>query len=163
MYVPDTRKVAGIGKTGIRRENLFKPYLHWDDVGPFSVAGDAGGISGSYSAVSSGPGGDSGVLHALTHVAQLPDKQPSLQDRDAKHKQRDESQPPRIISDPLRFESELFINFRFLVLLGFLFLVCSSEGWLGITFTTSGTCSVPRWSGAAGCAACLFGSENFRD
>jgi len=43
-----------------------------------------------------------------------------LGDRDEKKENREKREPVRIVGDPLRFESELFINLRFLVLLGFL-------------------------------------------
>ena len=61
-----------------------------------------------------------GVFHASSHVEQLPDKQPGLRDRNAEEEHRKKSEPVRIVSDPLRLESELPVNLRFFVLLGLL-------------------------------------------
>jgi hypothetical protein len=46
-------------------------WREWAKIRPLRIAGNPSGISGSYSAVSSGLGGDSGIIHAATHVSQL--------------------------------------------------------------------------------------------
>jgi hypothetical protein len=60
---------------------------------------------------------DAGLLRLAAHQTQLPNEQSRLRRGDAKQEDREQRKPIRIVRDPLRFESELFVNFRFLLAL----------------------------------------------
>ena len=63
-----------------------------------------------------------GVGQAFANEQQLPDEQSSLQNGDAKKHQSGRRQPPRIVSDPLRFKGQIGIGFRFFFSVALLFL-----------------------------------------
>src|SRR5262245_5955312 len=71
---------------------------------------------GNIGAISRGEGpyhcrfsGSLRVLHTAAHVAQLNPEQRNLTNRTAEQQQSEPSKPNRIVRDPLRFESKLFV------------------------------------------------------
>jgi hypothetical protein len=57
---------------------------------------------------------NAGILGAYAHIAQLDPEQRNLSNGRAEQKQSKPRQPVRIVSGPLRFERELFVDYRFL-------------------------------------------------
>src|SRR6266550_5152626 len=104
------------------------------DVGPFCNDNSFGLFVGRRSPISCGIGSNSRVFHALAHIAQLVEKQGGLQDGNAEKHNSEPREPVRIVRDPLRFESQLFVNYRFLLavalgLVGLLFGIWGGENF----------------------------------
>jgi hypothetical protein len=85
--------------------------------------------------------GSFGVVTPDSHVVQLHTEQDRLKNRDNNYAQREATEPPRIVRDPLRFESNFPVDYRFLAAL--IFLACGLAcGVIGGFFIASGNQSL---------------------
>jgi hypothetical protein len=82
------------------------------------------GITGRYR-------GDLRSSSAMTNQNQLPDEKARLGDGNTKKEHSEQCEPARIISDPLRFESDFLIDYRFLAGLAFLLVGLCFGLWSG--------------------------------
>jgi hypothetical protein len=65
-------------------------------------------------------GSGSGIVQTFPHIEQLPNEKPGLQNGNAEQQNGERRQSIRIVRDPLRFKSEFFVDFRFLLALAVL-------------------------------------------
>jgi hypothetical protein len=83
-------------------------------------------------------------LRVIPHQSQLPEEQSSLKNGDAKQQASEPRKPIRIIRDPLRFERQFFVDYRFFFAL--------TLGFVGLLFGVWGGEYFYRERGLVGAA-----------